>query len=304
MILSLGLSQTLAWGSTYYLPAVLAAPMARDLGLSDSSIFAAFSAALVISALMGPAVGRSIERRGGRDLLAISSLVCAAGLMLLGSAGGPLQLWGAWLVIGIGMALGLYEPAFATLTRLYGRDARSSITGITLIAGFASTLCWPLSAWLEADMDWRNACYTWAAAHLLLGLPLNRLGIPSTDRVVAQPEKTRVAGKESDAGMAMVLLASAFSIVWFISTGMAAHLPRLLQESGLSPAAAIAAAGLVGPAQVAARLCEAALQRYCHPCSPHAWPPWPTPPAHSASSLWEHLPRMFSASCTALATAS
>lgn len=73
------------------------------------------------------------------------------------------------MVIGIGMAMGLYEPAFAALTGLYGRTARGPITGITLIAGFASTVGWPLSALLNAQYDWRTACLVWAAMHIVIG---------------------------------------------------------------------------------------------------------------------------------------
>src|ERR671913_1578573 len=88
----LGTTQTLAWASSYYLPAILAAPMARDLGVAPSWVFGAFSAALVLSALLGPAVGRAIDRRGGRPVLALSNVVLALGLCLLAVARGPWML--------------------------------------------------------------------------------------------------------------------------------------------------------------------------------------------------------------------
>lgn len=155
VVLALGSAQTLAWGSTYYLPAILAAPIANDLGMSTSMVFAAFSAALVVAAILGPLAGRRIDLYGGRDVLAISSLVFAAGLAMLGAAQGIVLLLAGWLVIGIGMAMGLYEAAFSTLAAIYGRKARGAITGITLLAGFASTICWPISAYLEAEVGWR-----------------------------------------------------------------------------------------------------------------------------------------------------
>ena len=94
----------------------------------------------------------------------------AAGLATLGLSQGVVSLTIAWLILGVGMAMGLYDPAFATLTRLYGRNARASITGITLIAGFASTVGWPASAWFEHAFGWREACLIWAALNLLLAL--------------------------------------------------------------------------------------------------------------------------------------
>lgn len=267
VVLRLGLAQTLAWASSYYLPAMLAGSMARDLGLTVPTVFAGFSAALVISALVGPAAGRAIDRHGGRTVLALTNLVFAAGLAGLGLAGGPVVFFAAWLLIGVGMGAGLYDAAFATLVRLDGPAARGTITGITLIAGFASTVGWPVTTLLDAQFGWRGACFTWAALHLLAGLPLN-LGLPaalpapqpsidtSTPPADAPATPSRFAGP---------LLAFVFAGTWFISTAMAAHLPRLLQLGGASLAAAVAAGALVGPAQVAGRLLEYGVLRRVHP---------------------------------------
>jgi len=263
VVIALGTAQTLAWGSTYYLPAILAPPIAADLGLSPNAVFAAFSAALVLSALLGPAVGRTIDRRGGRGVLALSNLVFAAGLGLLACADGPVLLGLAWLILGFGMACGLYDAAFATLAGLYGRDARSAITGITLIAGFASTVGWPLTAVFEDAVGWRGACLAWAALHLTLGLPLNRLLVPRAP----PPVRHTVASADGPPPprFAMPLLAAVFATTWFVTGAMAAHLPGLLAAAGATPTAAIAAAALVGPAQVAARIAEFGLLRRFHP---------------------------------------
>ncbi len=265
IVLALGSAQTLAWGSTYYLPAILAEPMASELGISTGNVFAAFSLALIVTAVLGPLSGKRIDHRGGRDVLALSSVVFAVGLAMLGLANGPLMLWLGWLVIGIGMALGLYESAFSTLAGIYGRNARGAITGITLLAGFASTVCWPISGWLNAEFGWRATCLTWAGAHLLLGLPLNRLLIPVGVQPAPSPAEQAQTNDRSGAGSTMALLAFVFAATWFTSTAMAAHLPRLLQESGLSAAAAIGIAALVGPAQVGARCLEFVLLQRFHP---------------------------------------
>ena len=147
IILALGTTQTLAWASSYYLPAILADPIAHDLGISSNWLFAAFSASLVISALLGPRVGRQIDLFGGRQVLSVSNLILAAGLGVLGLATSIPMLIGAWLLLGVGMGLGLYDAAFGALGRIYGDRARRAITGITLLAGFASTIGWPLTAW-------------------------------------------------------------------------------------------------------------------------------------------------------------
>ncbi len=142
VVAALGTAQTLAWASSYYLPAMLAVPIARDLGVTVPTVFAAFSVALLVSALLGPAAGRAIDHWGGRPVLMATNLVFALGLAGLGLAQHAVGLFLAWAVLGVGMASGLYEAAFAALVRLYGRGSRNAITGITLIAGFASTVGW------------------------------------------------------------------------------------------------------------------------------------------------------------------
>jgi MFS family permease len=163
----LGGAQTLAWASSYYLPAVLGAPIASELGLHPSAVFAAFSFALVISALTAPWSGRAIDQRGGRPVLLASSVLFAVGLGLMAKAEGPIGLFTAWAFMGLAMGSGLYDAAFACLVRLHGPKARPSITGVTLMAGFASTVGWPLSAALLEHVGWRGACATWAVAGTL-----------------------------------------------------------------------------------------------------------------------------------------
>jgi len=162
-VAAIGTTQTLAWGSSYYLPAVLADPISAGLGVPKSIFFGLFSGSLLLQAALGPAIGKAIDRHGGRGILVPSNLILAAGLLWLASAQGTIGLAGAWAVLGVGMALGLYDAAFAALTALYGREARGPITGITLIAGFASTVGWPLSALLNDYFGWRGACLGWAA---------------------------------------------------------------------------------------------------------------------------------------------
>ncbi|MGX9963468.1 MFS transporter [Roseomonas sp. F4] len=264
VVIALGTAQTLAWASSYYLPAILAAPMARDFGISTAWVFGAFSASLMLSALLGPVVGRVIDQKGGRGMLTASNIVLALGLVALGLAQGPWSMAAAWCVLGIGMAMGLYDAAFATLAGLYGRAARGPITGITLIAGFASTVGWPVSALLAEAFGWRGACLAWAALHLLMGLPLNRFLVPP-----APPPARKAAMVEeappAPSRLAMPLLAFVFAGSWFIAGAMAAHLPALLQAAGATGATAVAAAALIGPAQVAARVAEFGLLRRFHP---------------------------------------
>ena len=262
----LGTAVTIAYASTYYLLAILAKDMAHSLGLAASTVFLAFSVALLVSAALGPIAGRLVDHYGGRTVLASTSFIFAAGLSALSGAQGPVSLFAAWMLIGVAMSAGFYEAAFSTLVRLYGSSARSSITGITLIAGFASTIGWPLTSWLNIEFGWRGACLAWAAIHLLIAWPLNLL-LPSIGIARAASPDAPAASQVTmlAAPSTSWLLAFVFGVTWFISTAMAAHLPQLLQVNGVGLASAIAFASLVGPAQVAGRLLEYGLLRNVSP---------------------------------------
>ena len=218
---------------------------------------------LVISALIGPRVGRQIDLVGGRSVLSMSNLVLAAGLVLLGLATSIPLLVIAWLLLGVGMGAGLYDAAFAALGRIYGDAARRSITGITLIAGFASTVGWPLSAWGLETIGWRNTCFAWAAAHIMIGLPINLWMLPAVKgakAAVATAVKPLIAIDRT-----MILLAFVFAAAWTVTGAMAAHLPRLMEAAGATAGQAVFAGALIGPAQVFARIVEASFLSRYHP---------------------------------------
>lgn len=255
LVLGLGTAQTLAWASSYYLVAFVAGPQARDIGVSINSVYAAFTGALLVAALLGPQVGRTIDLLGGREVLAVSNLLFAGGLVLLAAANSAPMLWLGWLVLGAGMGLGLYDAAFATLGRIYGQSARSAITGITLLAGFASTIGWPLTSWGVEAFGWRPTCLGWAVAHIVIGLPLNMLTLP---RLRGAASAGQAAGKpDLVMDRNMWLLGFAFAAGWIVAAALAAHLPRILEISGASTAQILLAGILLGPAQVAARALEA-----------------------------------------------
>jgi predicted MFS family arabinose efflux permease len=274
VVTALGAAQLLAWSSSYYLPAILATAIAREFQVATPVIFAAFSLALVVSAFLGPWAGRFIDRHGGRNMLMATNVLFAAGLAVLGTAPNLLVLVLAWVLIGVAMGCGLYEAGFATLVRLYGMDSRSAITGITLIAGFSSTVGWPLTSLFEAQLGWRGACLAWATLHVLVAMPLNGslpraslindplINDPPPEDVPADPEALPQARAPR---MATLVLSLVFAITWFTSTAMAAHMPQLMQAAGTTLAAAVAIGALIGPAQVAARLFEFSVLRHLHP---------------------------------------
>lgn len=271
VIAGLGVTQILGWGSTYYLPAVLARPIADDTGWGLSWVVGGLSLGMLVAGLASPRVGRTIERRGGRPVLASASALLAAGLAGLGLAQSlPLHL-AAWVVIGLGMGAGLYDAAFAALGRLYGHAARAAITNLTLFGGFASTVCWPLSAFLVEAAGWRGACLAYAALHLALSLPIHLalvprtpplpLSPPPTSRPAPQPSPLPAQGRRA----ALLLLAATLTLSWTIQGVLSVHLLTLLQMRGVELAAAVALGALVGPSQVGGRLAEKLLGGRYHP---------------------------------------
>jgi predicted MFS family arabinose efflux permease len=261
-IMVLGSTQTLAWASSYYLPAVLADGIAHDSGVSTNWLFGIFSGSLIISAVLGPRMGRISDAGGGNRMLAGSNLLFTLGLVLLAFTHSLPMLALAWLVLGVAMGFGLYDAAFAVLGRIYGTNARGAITGITLLAGFASTIGWPLTAWGAATIGWRDTCLAWAALHLFVALPLNYWALP---RPTVTAEDRKAMDKPVPIDRPMILLGFAFAAAWIVTAGFAAHFPRILEATGASPAQAIAAGALMGPAQVGARVLEASVLRRFHP---------------------------------------
>jgi len=273
VISALGVTQILAWGSSFYLPAVLAKPIAADTGWSLGWVVGGLSVGLLAAGLISPNVGRTIDARGGRPVLVASSVLLGLGLATLALAHSLPVYMLAWLLMGVGMGAGLYDAAFATLGRLYGKQARSAITTLTLWGGFASTVCWPLSAYLVEHLGWRGACGAYAAIQIFISLPLHAFVLPGISMV--RPD-TRPTGQSSEAPAPVVLtgfrrtrsvllLATVLTLGAVTASMIGVHLLTFLQARGLELAAAVALGALVGPSQVGARVVEMAFGRHYHP---------------------------------------
>lgn len=269
IVFTLGSLQILAWGSSFYLLGVLAPAIARDMGWSTATVVGGISLALLVAGITSPRIGHLIQRNGGRPVLAASSLLFATGLALLASATVlPIYL-AAWILIGFGMASGLYDPAFATLGRQFGHDARRMITTVTLFGGFASTVCWPLTGLLLEQFGWRIACATYAGLHAFIGLPAYILLLPkhptelATGNGPANPQQGELPPASQQT--ALILLGVILTIGAVTMSLLSAHLLILLQARGIALAAAIGLGALIGPSQVAARVVEMAFGRRLHP---------------------------------------
>ena len=270
MVATLGVAQILAWGSSYYLIAVLAKPIAAGTGWPMEWIVGGLSLGLLISGLVSPAVGRLIEARGGRPVLMASAGLLAAGLVTIGLAPALPVFVAGWAVLGLAMGAGLYDPVFAALGRVYGEQARPAIANVSLFGGFSSTVCWPLSAFLVEHAGWRGACLIYAAIALVVILPLYAVGFPREaahrpDRAAPEVAPARAAGNPRGRRFAIVTFAAIMTLASVITTVVSVHLLTLLQARGLGLAEAVGLGALFGPAQVGARALEVAFGKRHHP---------------------------------------
>lgn len=261
---ALGVTQILAWGSSYYLPAVLAAPIAADTGWPLTWVVGGLSLGLLVAGLVAPPVGRLIHRHGGRPVLAASAVLLAVGLLGLAAAPSLPVFLAAWAVVGLGMSAGLYDAAFSTLGRIYGDKARLHITTLTLFGGLASTACWPLSALFVSTLGWRGACVAYAAIHLGLTLWVYLLALPRTPPALDELKPDAAAEPPVRSWPLFVVMAATITLSAMISTVISVHLLSVLQARDLTLAAAVALGALVGPSQVGARFTEMLIARWHH----------------------------------------
>jgi len=269
-----GAAQVISHAGAYYLPAVMAVPASIELSISSATVYAGLSLALAVSGLAGPTAGKLVDRFGGRPVLIASNLLLAAGLSLLALAQGLGLLLLAYAVLGLGMATGMFEVAFAAIVRIFGKKSHNALVGVTMVAGFASVAGWTISVFVEARYGWRGVCWFWAAMNVLVALPLNAL-IPraseSSDTAAPSEEHNQTVQPSvlvhdpKREKYLTVLLAFVFASSGFISMGMMSHLPRLLEGVGVPLLVAFSIGALVGPAQITGRILDFTFLRRLHP---------------------------------------
>ncbi len=270
VITALGFAQILAWGTSFYFPAVFAEPIVHDMGWPLAWVVGGTSIGLLVAGLISPQVGRIIDVHGGRPVILASSIFYAAGLTAAGLAPSlPFYLL-AWALIGIGMGTGLYDAVFAALGRLYGSEARGPITNLTLFGGFASTICWPLSAFMIDHIGWRAACFAYAALHLFVALPLQMAVVRRTpERPLRKAENDNepqpAPARIDNETLIFALLAVLLSISAGIGSIVIVNFMIFLQARGADYAVAVSLGTLFGPAQVGARVVERLFGKRYHP---------------------------------------
>jgi MFS family permease len=264
----LGITQILAWAVIFYPPVLTVPLIAAERGWSTTFTMSGLSVGLLVAGLVSPMVGILIDRHGGHWVMPFGSLAGALGLVGLTFARDPVSYLAVWMLLGVAMAGSLYDPAFATLGRIFGGAARRPITIVTFAGGFASTVSWPATYLLLEGLGWQRTYLVYAALLVLVAAPLHAFALP---RVRIAAELPAASGEPAPAavlpsnGIAFVLVAAAFATYAFVPSGLAAHLIAIFERFGIDSATVVIIGALFGPAQVAARLCEFVFGRNIHP---------------------------------------
>lgn len=257
-IVSLGVTQIIGYGTLYYSFSILAPDMARDLGWSVDWVFGLLSASLLLSGVVAPYAGRLMDRFGTGRVMTVGSLMAVLSLVFCALSSSPPMFVAGIVLMEVSANLVQYGAAFALLVEIQPRVASRSITYLTLIAGFASTLFWPLTTALHASLDWREVYLAFAGLNLLICLPLHaRLGLQGKG---SRRAETNTSSSEPVIGIlpqavrerGFQLMLAGMGVISFVNAALLFHMVPVLTALGLG-ATAVLVATVFGPAQVLSR---------------------------------------------------
>lgn len=259
LVPALSLTLLSSWGTLYYAFAVMVGSMQTELACTPTRAMLAYSLALVVWGISAYFVGGLVSRFGGRIVMTGGSLLCGLLFLVLAHVRSIEGLYAVWAGLGLGMALTLYEPAFATVVQVFPGHYRRSIVMLTLAGGLASSVFWPLTSMLMQTVGWRGAAWVYGVWHLLVCAPLHGWALPRHRREPVRPPVNTPVESEVDRFPAAFrqpsfwLLATCFVSFSFVTSAMATHVIPLLEFRGIESVAAIGLAALIGPLQVAGR---------------------------------------------------
>ena len=267
-VVALGITQITAWGTSYYCLGVLAGPISQDTGWSRGFVFLGFTVALLVMGLVSSAVGRAIDRHGGRAVMTLGTVLVSAGLFALAHVRSEPAYLAVWAFLGLGMRLCLYDAAFAALVQVAPSRGRKAISYLTLFGAFASSVFWVVGHALNEQVGWRQTLVLFALINLVVCLPLHWLGLARRETAeAAAPAGAAAADVDGPPlegrarSVAIVLFALIMSLNGFVFGVISVQLVPLLEAAGLVTAAAVWVASLKGVAQFGGRVVEIVFAR-------------------------------------------
>ncbi len=264
----LAVTQLIGWGTTFDMLGVMGRVIAPSLGLPNEAIFAGLTVMMVISAFAGPATGRWLGRYGAAKVLAASSVIFAAGLLLLAAAANIAVYALAWVVIGLGGALGLSAPCYTAVVEREGANGKRVIAILMLFTGLSATIFWPILTLLNDNFGWRVTFLVSAGLHFFVCLPLHLFGLPKPVAAHTQgtgAETPPVELSPADRRRAFLLIAVFTTLCTFVTFGVSPSLIEIFRQSGASPALALQLGSARGVIGISARALDMLLGRRSNP---------------------------------------
>jgi len=263
-VVALGITQITAWGTSYYCLGVLASPIVRDTGWSRGFVFLGFTVALLVMGLVSTAVGRAVDRHGGRAVMTLGTVLVSSGLFALAHVRSETAYLAVWAFLGLGMRLCLYDAAFAALVQVAPSRGRTAISYLTLFGAFASSVFWVIGHALNEQVGWRQTLVLFALINLVVCLPLHWLGLARRETAADEAASTAAAAAAVEGpplegrarSVALMLFALIMSLNGFVFGVISVQLVSLLEAAGLATAAAVWVASMKGVAQFGGRVVE------------------------------------------------
>lgn len=264
-IVSLGLTQIITWGTTFYVLGVLGQSIGREMGWSSSKVLAGYAVALLIGSATSATAGVILDAYGARICMTAGSVAVALGLWALSVATDMTSYLLAWAYLGLAMRLTLYDAAFTALVQVAPTRGRRAISYLTLFGGFASTVFWPIGHYLNLRLGWRDTLALFALLNLVLCMPLHWFGISGTAEGEEHAGSADAAAQRKAEGpqldgrartLAITLFALVMTMIAFVFGVSSLQLVVMLEQMGLAATLAVTIASLKGVAQVGGRLVE------------------------------------------------
>lgn len=256
-------TQITSWGIVYYAFPVLNPQITAATGWSAGSTTAAFSLALVVSAIAGIRVGRILDHRGPRTVMTSGSVLATLSLLVVAAAPNPAVFHAGWVLAGIAMACTFYQPAFAAITRWWAPEHVRALTVVTLAGGLASTVFAPLTAVLADHLSWRATYAVLAGILALVTVPAHAfaLNAPWPQPADATAHADKSGTRSVTRSLPFRMLATALALSAFAMYAVVIALVPLLLERGYSTTQAAWVLGLGGAGQTLGRTLYGSLAR-------------------------------------------
>ena len=259
LAITLGFTETVSWGVLFYAFSVFVEPMEAELGWTRAELTGAFSLALIVLAIAGIGVGQWLDRRGPRLLMTVGSILGVALVLVWSQVREIGTFYVLWVLMGLCWSATLYSPAFATITAHFRERRTQALTLVTLMAGLASTIFYPLTAWLISQMGWRSALVALAAILAVTTILPHALVLRKAQAREEHHEPSLSLGEALHHPSFRWLALGFFCFA--LGSGVNVHLVPYLSGRGFDLGTAATIAGLVGAMQVVGRLLFAPLER-------------------------------------------